>query len=141
MSEPKKMLPKMTLLDVPPSLPDSEIISGFLDKNPQIEELLNARHTLTLVFSRVRDGKRMALLKMSPDTRNAIAHIGNRVFLGLTSCRAFNRFWATQCCHCQKFGHTKDRCPAKNTSPTCSFCAGPHASLDCPKMCRLFFSR
>ena len=38
-SEPK-MLPKMTLLDVPPFLPDGEIISGILDKNPQIEELL-----------------------------------------------------------------------------------------------------
>ena len=124
-SEPKKMLPKMTLLDVPPSLPDSEIISGILDKNPQIKELLNAGHTLTLVFSRVRDGKRMAVLKMSPDVRNAIARSGNRVFLGLTSYCAFDRFWATQCRHCQKFGHTKDRCPAKNTSPTCSFCAGP----------------
>ena len=57
-SEPKKMLPKMTLLDVPPSLCDSEIITGILDKNPQIKELLNAGHTLTLVFSRVRDGKK-----------------------------------------------------------------------------------
>ena len=52
-------------------------------------------------------------------------------FLGLTSCRAFDRFWATKCRHCQKFGHTKDRCPAKNNSPTCSFCADPQASLDC----------
>ena len=39
-SEPKKMLPKMTLLDVPPSLLDSEIITGILDKNPQIKRLL-----------------------------------------------------------------------------------------------------
>ena len=74
----------------------------------------------------------MAVIKMSPDVSNAIARSGNRVFLGLTSCRAFDRFWATQCRHCQKFGHTKDRCPAKNTSPTCSFCAGPHALLVCP---------
>ena len=131
-SEPKKMLPKMTLLDVPPSLHDSEIISGILDKNPQIKELLNAGHTLTLVFSRVRDGKKMAVLKMSPDIHNAIPCSGNRVFLGPTSCRTFDRFWTTHCRHCQKFGHTKNRCPAKNTSPTCSFCAGPHASLDCP---------
>ena len=131
-SEPKKMLPKMTLLDVPPSLPDSEIISGILDKNPQIKELPNAVHTLSLVFSRVGDGKKMAILKMSPDVRNAVAHSGNRVFLGLTSCRAFDRFWATQCRHCQKFGHTKNRYPAEIASPVCSFCAGPHAPLNCP---------
>ena len=122
----------MTLLDVPPSLPDSEVISGILDKNLQTKELLNAGHTLILVFSRVRDGKKMAVLKMFPDVGNAIARGGNHMFLGLTSCRGFDRFWATQCRHCQKFGHTKDRCPAKNASPTCSFCAGPHASLDCP---------
>ena len=91
-SEPKKMLPKMTLLDVPPSLPDGEIISGILNKNPQIKELLNAGHTLTLFFSRVWDRKKMAVLKMSPEVRNAIARSGNRVFLGLTSCRAFDRF-------------------------------------------------
>ena len=131
-SEPKKMLPKMTLLDVPPSLSDGEIIPGIQDKNPVIKDLLAAGHTLTLVFSRVRDGKKMAVLKMSPDIRNTIARNGNRVFLGLTNCRAFDRFWATQCHHCQKFGHTKERCPVKNTSPVCSFCAGPHASQDCP---------
>ena len=37
-SEPKKMLPKMTLLDVPPSFPDGEIICGILDKIPHIKE-------------------------------------------------------------------------------------------------------
>ena len=79
----------MTLLDVPPYLPDSEIISG---KNPQIKESLNAGHTLTLFFSRVRDRKKMAVLKMSPEVRNVIACSGNRVFLGLTSCHAFDRF-------------------------------------------------
>ena len=145
-SEPKKMLPKMTLLDVPPSLPDSEIITGILDKNPQTKELLNAGHTLTLVFSRARDRKKMAVLKMSPDVCNAVARSGNRAFLGLTSSRAFDRFWATQCRHCQKFGHTKDRCPAENTSPASRFCAGPPRIVimsrqECPKMCKLLFSR
>ena len=74
----------------------------------------------------------MAVLKMSPEARNAIARSGNHVFLGLTSCHAFDRFWATQCRHCQKFGHTKERCPTKDTSPACGFCAGPHTSLNCP---------
>ena len=128
----KENVPKMTLLDVPPSLPDGEIISGILDKNPQIKESFNAGHSLTLVFSRVRDGKKMAVLKMSHEVSNAIARSGNYVFLGLTSCFTFDRFWATQCCHCQKFGHTKESCQTKNTSPACGFCAGPHTSLNCP---------
>ena len=131
-SEPKKMLPKMTLLDVPTLLPDEEIIPSIREKNPNITDLLDAGHTLSLVFSRVRDGKRMAVLKMSPEIRNIISGTGNRVFLGLTSCRIFDRFWATQCRHCQKFGHTKDRCPTKSAPPVCCFCSGPHTSTDCP---------
>ena len=74
----------------------------------------------------------MAVLKISPEVRNAIARCGNRVFLGLTICRAFDRFWASQCRHCQKFGHTKERCPTKDTSPACEFCACSHTSLNCP---------
>ena len=131
-SEPKKMLPKMTLLDVPSSLPDSEIVPGILEKNPKIKELIDAGHTLTLLFARVKDGKKMAALKMSPDVRTTIVKNRNRVFLGLTSCRTFDRFWATQCYHCQKFGHTRERCPVKSASPMCGFCAGSHTSLDCP---------
>ena len=74
----------------------------------------------------------MAVIKMSPDIPNAIARSGNRMFLGLTSCLTFARFLATQCHHCQKSGHTKERCPAKNTSPPCGFHVGPNASLNCP---------
>ena len=131
-SEPRKMLPKMTVLDIPTSMPDDEIIPGIKDKNIKIKELLDSGHTLSLVFTRVRDEKKMAVLKMSPEIRNFVVSSGSRVFLGLTSCRVFDRFWATQCRHCQKFGHTKDRCPLKNASPSCGFCSGPHASLNCP---------
>ena len=131
-SEPRKMMPKMTLLDIPPFLPDGDIIPGIQEKNPKIKGLLDAGHTLSLVFCRIKEGKKMAVLKMSPDVRSAIVDNGNRVFLGLTSCRAFDRFWATQCYHCQKFGHTKDRCAAKNASPVCGFCSGSHLSSDCP---------
>ena len=36
----------------------------------------------------------MAVVKMFPDVRSAVAHSGNRVFLGPTSCHTFDRFWA-----------------------------------------------
>ena len=124
-------MPKRTLLDIPSSLLDGDIIPGIQAKNPKIKGLLDAGHTLTLVFCRIREEK-SAVLKMSPDVRSAIVENGNRVFLGLASYRAFDRFWATQCYHCQKFGHTKDRCPEKNASPVCGFCASSHVSLDCP---------
>ena len=85
-SEPKKMLPKMTLFDIPPTLPDEDIIPGIKDKNPQIKALLDAGHTFTLVFCRANTGKKKAVVKISPDIRSAIVQNGYRVFLGLTNC-------------------------------------------------------
>ena len=35
-TEPRKMLPKMTSLDVPPSLSDGEILSGIHEKIPKL---------------------------------------------------------------------------------------------------------
>ena len=131
-SEPRKMLPKMTFQNVPLNLTDAEIISGIREKNPMISNLQDAGHTLTLVFSRVRNERRIAVVKMSPEVRNAIVRNGNQVFLGLGSCPAFDRFWATQCHHCQKFGHGRDHCPSKSAPPSCVFCAGPHTSMTCP---------
>ena len=130
-SEPRKMLPKMTLSDVPTSLSDEDIIPGIKNKNAKIRDLLDNGHTLSLVFTRTRENKKMAVLKMSPEIRMAIVQNGGRVFIGLTSCRAYDRFWATQCHHCQKFGHVKERCPNRNDSPVCVFCAGSHISVDC----------
>ena len=131
-SEPKKMLPKMTLLDVPTSLPDADIVPGIRDKNISIRNLLENGHVLTLLFTRTNGDKKMAVLKMSPEIRTAIINDGGHVFLGLSRCRAYDRFWATQCRHCYKFGHTKDRCSGSGRPPTCGFCAGAHMSGDCP---------
>ena len=130
-SEPRKMLPKMTLLDIPTSLSDEDIIPGIKSKNTKIKDLIDNGHTLSLVFTRTKDNKKMAVLKMSPEIRMAIVQNGGRIFIGLTSCRAYDRFWATQCHHCQKFGHVKERCPNRNDSPVCVFCAGSHISADC----------
>ena len=131
-SEPKKMLPKMTLLDIPISVPDDEIISGIVDKNAKIRQLTEDGHTLSLVFTREKEGRKMAVLKLSPEVRSVVVGNDNRLFLGLSSCRVYDRFWANQCRHCQKFSHSTERCPTKNTSPVCRFCAGGHLSASCP---------
>ena len=51
-SEPRKMLPKMTLTEVPTTLPDEEIISAIKFKNSKIKYLLNNGHALSLIFTR-----------------------------------------------------------------------------------------
>ena len=76
-----------------------------------------------------------AVFKVDPVIREAIIKNGNRVFLGLSSCKVTDRFHLVQCYHCQQFGHKKDSdyCPRKNQNQgLCLYCANNHLSRDCP---------
>ena len=129
-TEPKKMLPKMTVPDIELSMKNEEIISSILRKNMNIEKLVNEGYTFTLVFAKNRDNSKTAVLKMAPEIRSEIIKNSNYVFVGMKRCKAYDRFWATQCYHCQAFGHTSS-CPKKNTHPVCAFCSGAHKSSSC----------
>ena len=130
-TEPKKMLPKMTVPDIELSMKDEEIIPSIMRKNMNIEKLVNEGHTFTLIFAKNRDKSKTAVLKMAPEIRSEIIKNSNHVFVGMKRCKAYDRFWATQCYHCQAFGHTSSSCPKKNTHPVCAFCSGAHESSSC----------
>lgn len=46
----KKMLPKMILVGLPASCPDSEITAGILENIADIDELEERLHTLILLY-------------------------------------------------------------------------------------------
>lgn len=131
-SQPKKMLPKMTLTGIPASYPDEEIIEGILGKNKSIDVLVKKGFCLSLVFTKTKEeGNKVAVLKMAPEIRAAVNDAGGYIYIGLSRCRAYDRFWVTQCFHCQKFSHISSKCPFKNEEPFCAFCAGRHRSATC----------
>ena len=130
-SEPKKMLPKMTVTGLSLSMDDSDIIPSILNKNSRIKILVESGSTLNLLFTRTKNDAKSAIIKMSPEVRSAIVEQGSYIYVGLTRCRAFDRFWVTQCHHCQGLGHTTEKCTKKSDEPVCVFCAGSHKSKDC----------
>ena len=132
-THPKKMLPKMTLTGIPSSVPDSDIIEGILWKNRDIKALVEEGLSLELLFTKTKsenDRYKVAVLKMSPEIRALIGRSGC-VYVGLSKCKAYDRFWVTQCYHCQGYGHLSSECPKKNEDPCCAFCAGNHRSKFC----------
>ena len=114
-SQPKKMLPKMTLTGIPSSFPEGEIIDGILSKNKKIKNLCEEGLHLSLLFVKQKDQNehKVAVLKMAPEIRKAVNETGGNVYLGLSTCRAYDKFWVTQCFHCQRFGHIATKCPRK----------------------------
>ena len=132
-TEPKKMLPKMTVPDISSSIADEDIIPSILRKNPKVQQLVNGGYTLSLIFARVKGNSKTAVLKMAPEIRSEIIKGDSSLYVGLTQCRAYDRFWVTKCGHCQGLGHKSADCPKKQDKPVCAFCAEEHESRSCSR--------
>ena len=132
-TESKKMLPKMTVPDVSLFMNDEEIVQSITRKNPNIQKLVNEGCALSLVFARTKENSKTAVLKMAPEIRSEIIKDGNYIFVGMKRCKAYDRFWVSQCYHCQGFEHTSPSCPKKNSNPVCAFCSDAHESKSCTK--------
>ena len=132
-TEPRKMFPKMTVHDISSSVADEDIIPSILRKNPCIQQLVNKGYALSLIFARLRDHSKMAVLKMAPEIRSEIVKSDGYIYVGLSRCKAYDRFWVTKCGHCQGFGHKSAECPKKDGRPVCAFCAGDHESRSCSR--------
>lgn len=130
-SEPKKVGPKMTLTGISTSMTDDEISSSIANKNPVIKSLIEDGHEFKLLFTKEKEESKIAVIKISPEIRSAIIQEHSCVYVGLTRCRAHDRFWVTQCHHCQGFGHISDNCSKKLEKPRCMFCADSHKSDAC----------
>ena len=130
-TEPRKMLPKMTVPDIDLSMDDAEIVPSITRKNLNIQKLVDEGYTFTLIFAKTRDMGKTAVLKMAPEIRSEIVKNGNSIFVGMKRCKAYDRFWVNQCYHCQAFGHISSSCPEKNSHPVCAFCSGAHRSNSC----------
>ena len=82
-TEPKKMLPKMTVPDISSSISDDDIIPSILRKNPSIQQLVNNGYALSLIFARLRDNSKTAVLKMAPEIRSEIVKNDCYIYVGL----------------------------------------------------------
>lgn len=136
--EQKVLLPKITVTNIPYNLKQEEIIPEMLRKNEKIDSLVKSGSSLSLCFVRERKKpesetiSKVAVLEVAPEIRLALMESGF-IYLEFNRCRLYDRFWVTQCFHCQKFGHTAMSCNQKrnNEDPVCRFCAGSHKASDC----------
>lgn len=144
-SENKKILPKLTVMNIPLSVlpvPDESadddtirknekdvLKSMICDKNEQIRLLIQEGHTLDIVYMNKK--KTITLgLKVSPKIRNVIME-KRRLFIGNSGCNVKDRFHILQCYQCQKIGHITTKCPNSDNGPKCMYCAENHMSKDC----------
>jgi hypothetical protein len=106
----------------------SEIVS---DKNASVKRLVEEGHVVRVVH--VNKAGRYAVIQVSPDVRKVISDRRDKLFLKLRQHPVRNRFYVTQCFHCQRYGHVAGSvyCPNKDKSAVCAFCTGDHDTRTC----------
>ena len=148
----RKMLPKITIENVPCDIIDDVIPANTTDarklqkehianlikcKNPVVKDLVDAGHTLEVVFLKRYQQRNLLTIgiKLSPAIRNSLLNAqGGRLYIS-DRCYTFkDRYHFDVCYHCQDIGHisTSTACPQKDDPSTCLYCSERHKSVDCP---------
>jgi len=147
-SDAKKMLPKITISNVPNYLVShivaekskmtheeyrqelkTYLLGRILDKNENITEFKENGKIFDIVYVNV--GKKFTTLgvKVSPIIREDILFNGG-VYVGNAKCSIYDRFFIKQCFKCQKIGHISADCQEAHV--ICMYCSGTHQTGICP---------
>ena len=119
-----------------PTQTTTEGISNFTqklrDQNPFLESLVSDGETLKVIFMKSPNAEFknfQIVARVSPKIRDAITAHWNKLYIGATSVRVYDRFYVKRCNKCNRFGHYKDTC---SEAPACGICgAEDHESEAC----------
>ena len=128
-SDVKEKLPCVSIVGIEDEITKSNFANLLCKQNPEINTLISAGEEFNVLFVKTaKDGTFTAVVRVSSIIRTAIRSMRNRVFLGLSSCRVFDRFYIKRCNHCQELGHYRDNCC---NTVSCAYCGGDHESESC----------
>ena len=149
-SQPKKMLPKLTITNIPTDIFIGIDISDkdkredvknvlkehILKKNASTQELVRLNHTFEVVYINANKNERFctSAIKVSPTIRKKIIFENEGyLYIGNSKCQVSDRYFYKQCYHCQQIGHISKDCPSHNEKPICMYCSESHSTRFCRK--------
>ena len=139
--ENKLLLPKIKICGISKEFINKEnmesIKQEILLKNQKIRDIVKYdEESLKLLFTvdEKDEGYFSVVLKVDPKIKEAIECSNNRVFIGFSACKVYERFHILQCYKCQGFGHKhgSDKCFLKDSDKCiCLYCGENHPSKEC----------
>ena len=132
---PKKILPKLTVTNVPNEYTEDNLISSICERDTYLEEMVKSGEEMSVIKMWSNNGEvrsKKFAMKCSPTIREYIMNKnGGYVYLNMFRSKVYDRFSVIQCYHCQSFNHIASKCADKDKSPVCCKCSGPHKIIEC----------
>ena len=129
---PRRKLPTVSIPFIQGSYQKDELLSTLQDQNQDSGLLFNQENAEVIFISPMKNQNDedlfQAVLRVSEDLRRNIDNNGNRVFIGLTSCPVYDRFYVKRCNNCQGYHHYQKEC---KRDAVCGKCAERHATKNC----------
>ena len=129
----QEKLPSVSIVGITEEISKEDLVTEIRNQNSYIDDLIKQGHTLKILFMKPpSDGYHnyQVVARVSPIIRDAITTQRNKIYIGLQSCKVYDRFYVKRCNKCNCFGHYKAQC--QNVS-SCGYCASvDHESKDCP---------
>ena len=130
----KEKSPHITIVDIiqtgTDELTKENILLQIRSQNPKLAALIENGNEFKILFIKKNSQthRYSAAVRVSCAIRNAIKSDRNRIYIGISCCRVYDRFYVKRCNNCQQFRHYKDNC---QNQTVCGHCSGHHKSESC----------
>ena len=142
-SDVQEKQPTVTVLDISEEICEEEFMGMLKVQNPWVEALLDAGEKISdvTVTTKTVNSNVYSNVHATVTTklRQEIDKRGNRLYLGLNSCRVEDKFNLRRCYKCNDHGHIAKNC---ESDACCGYCASDsHESKNCPLKDNLYRNR
>ena len=139
MNTPREIRPAITIVGLPREYKKEEIINMLVVQNGYIKKFAVSNniydHIKIYVIRPLKNDAScfQVFADVSSVLREGFRHYKDKVTLGLTTCKIYDRYHIKRCYNCQNFGHYAKDCPTTNVH-NCGMCSEDHQTKDCESL-------
>ena len=133
---PVGKLPSITIVGLPKEYSKEEVVEMLVKQNDFINKFSHANNiqdhfrVLTIRPTKKEPTIFQVFATVSTILRDGLKYYNDKITLGLTSCKVYDRYYVKRCNNCQKFGHYNRDCPTPSEHH-CGKCGEGHETRSC----------
>ena len=136
MKSSTKKKPSITIVGLSKKYSEVEIVNQLVSQNQFIKQFATVNHINEHLEihdvkpTRAKPDVFQVFASVSEALRKGIGNYKDKLIIGLSSCKVYDRFHVKRCNNCQEIGHYYKQCSTPS-QPCCAKCSQDHATNSC----------